>query len=303
MSSPDTCESAQFTARFGTSSWAYEGWQGLVYHRRYSKATFSRNSLAEYAAYAVEGRRLFRTVGIDHSFYRPPSRSQLTHYADLVPDDFQFCLKVWEELTIPKFAKVPRYGAKGGTHNPRFLDTALFHEFVAAPAIDTLGDKLGVFLFEFQRTGIEPDAFLDALEPFLAKLPQGPRYAVEVREPAILGPRYAGLLHAHGVGHVFNHWTAMPPLLTQLARLGGTFPASTVVVRLLTPLGLPHQEAVDRYRPYDRIVVPQAQMRTETVTLARNAVAAGYTPYVLVNNRAEGNAPLTIQALVQQLKH
>jgi uncharacterized protein YecE (DUF72 family) len=83
------------TVRFGTSSWAYEGWQGLVYHRPYAKSRFSQDTLAEYAAYAVDGKPLFRTVGIDHSFYRPAGVKQMAHYAEQVPDDFRFCSKLW----------------------------------------------------------------------------------------------------------------------------------------------------------------------------------------------------------------
>ena len=54
--------------RFGTSSWAYEGWQGLIYHRPYAKSRFSRECLSEYAAFRHEDRPLFDTVGIDHTF-------------------------------------------------------------------------------------------------------------------------------------------------------------------------------------------------------------------------------------------
>lgn len=292
----------QRSVRFGTSSWAYEGWQGQVYHRHYPRSRFSRDSLAEYAVYEVGGRRLFTTVGIDHSFYRPPSRVQFQHYADLVPDDFQFCLKVWEELTIATFAKLPRYGAKGGTANPRFLDPTLFQELVVTPAVAGLGSKLGLFIFEFQRTGITPTDFLNRLERFLAQLPLGPGYAVEVREPAILGPRYGDILAHFRVAHVYNHWTAMPPLREQHARLQGCFPSDAVVFRLLTPLGLPYRVAVDRYRPYNRLVQPLPDMRAQTVELVKQALAEGRSPYVLVNNRAEGNAPLTVQALVEQLR-
>jgi hypothetical protein len=48
---------------------------------------------------------------------------------------------------------------------------------------------------------------------------------------------------------------------------------------------------------YDKIVGPLPQMRLDTVTLVRQATKEGRSSYVLVNNRAEGNAPLTIQAL------
>jgi len=44
-------------------------------------------------------------------------------------------------------------------------------------------------------------------------------------------------------------------------------------------------------------------MRRETVHLARQAVREGRHAYVLVNNRAEGNAPLTVQALAEMLRH
>jgi hypothetical protein len=43
------------------------------------------------------------------------------------------------------------------------------------------------------------------------------------------------------------------------------------------------------------------QVRQETVQLVRQAVGAGLRPYVLVNNRSEGNAPLTVQALADLL--
>ena len=43
-------------------------------------------------------------------------------------------------------------------------------------------------------------------------------------------------------------------------------------------------------------------MRTGTVQLVRQAAGAGRRAYVLVNNRAEGNAPLTVEALTEMLR-
>ena len=57
---------------------------------------------------------LFSTVGIDHSFYQPASVKQLAHYAEQVPEHFCFCLKVWEQITLPAHANLPRYGPKPG---------------------------------------------------------------------------------------------------------------------------------------------------------------------------------------------
>ncbi len=46
-----------------------------------------------------------------------------------------------------------------------------------------------------------------------------------------------------------------------------------------------------------------SEMRQDTVTLIRQATSEGRGTYVLVNNRAEGNAPQTVQALVDALRY
>ena len=43
-------------------------------------------------------------------------------------------------------------------------------------------------------------------------------------------------------------------------------------------------------------------MRGEAVQLVRRAVREGRRAYVLVNNRAEGNAPLTVEGLMEMLR-
>jgi hypothetical protein len=57
-----------------------------------------------------------------------------------------------------------------------------------------------------------------------------------------------------------------------------------------------------RAEPYTKIVEELPQMRRAAVQLVRQAVGAGRRAYVLVNNRAEGNAPLTVEALVGILR-
>jgi uncharacterized protein YecE (DUF72 family) len=128
------------------------------------------------------------------------------------------------------------------------------------------------------------------------------RYAVEVRNPLILTPKYKDMLAAHGAAHVYNHWTAMPPLAHQHRKLGNTFTAPFVVLRLLTPLGISYEAAVKRAEPYNRIIQELPDMRADTISLVKQAVAQQRNAYVLVNNRSEGSAPLTVQALVDQLK-
>ncbi len=47
-----------------------------------------------------------------------------------IPEDFEMCFKVWEKITIPTYGTQPRYGARAGQPNPRFLDAKLFKGLV-----------------------------------------------------------------------------------------------------------------------------------------------------------------------------
>jgi len=92
----------------------------------------------------------------------------------------------------------------------------------------------------------------------------------------------------------------MPPLAEQHTRIQG-FTAVFTVLRLLTPLKMSYEAAKKRAEPYPKIVEELPQMRRETVQLVRQAVSEGRHAYVLVNNRSEENAPLTVQALSEML--
>lgn len=63
-----------------------------------------------------------------------------------------------------------------------------------------------------------------------------------------------------------------------------------------------YEAAKKRAEPYDKIVGELPEMRTDTVSLIQEATAENRSTYILVNNRAEGNAPLTIQALIDRLQ-
>jgi uncharacterized protein YecE (DUF72 family) len=287
--------------RFGSSTWTYEGWQGQVYKRQYTKSGFTRECLGEFCQYLYKGQPLFRTVGNDSTFYRPPSANQLTHYLTQIPEDFEMCFKVWEELTIPTYAKHPRYGPRAGQPNPNFLHADAFVKLVLQAHRDARFDPhTGPFLFEFQRHGIPAEEFCTRLEAFFAGLPRDFRYAVEIRNAGLLTPVYHEVLSRHGVAHVYNHWSYMPSLAEQHQRMQ-TFTAPFTVLRLLTPLKMTYEAAKRRAEPYDRIVGELPEMRQDTVKLVRQATGEGRAVYVLVNNRAEGNAPLTVQALVDMI--
>jgi len=59
---------------------------------------------------------------------------------------------------------------------------------------------------------------------------------------------------------------------------------------------------VKRYKPYDKIVQPLPEMRQDTAKLADQAVREKRRAYILVNNRSEGSAPRTIQAIFELMR-
>lgn len=280
--------------RFGTSSWAYPGWVGNVYSRKHAS---SNEYLEEYTRYP-----LFRTVGADMTFYNPPSVGLLKTWKALLPPKFPVVFKVWDEITVDRFEKVDQAGnprRMQGNRNPHFLDAGLFEDAFLGPIVDSgFQDHLGGLMFEFRSsTARSPQTFLNSLEAFLGALPNGFPYAVEVREPRLLGAAYQAILRNHQVSHVFNHWDRMLPLREQLDRVGLT--GDRVISRILTPLGMPYADAKKKFFPYDQLLPENRlpEMRVDVVELCEEAIKNHLPAYVLVNNRAEGYAPMTIQDL------
>ena len=282
--------------RFGTSSWTYPGWQWLIYHDGYkNEADLKKRSLSEYSRFPW-----FRTVGVDSSFYGPLSTATMRRYAEQVPPHFQWVQKAWEAITIPEFASLKRYGARAGKLNPDFLNADLFCERVLGPCAEDIKPHIGPFVFQFQALqNCTPESaaeFVEKLGGFLAKLPKDFQYATEVRNREILAPAYFATLNKHGATHCFNHWTAMPPLIDQMraAADAGGIDAPFYVARILTPLGVRYEDAVKRFSPYDRLQAPIPQLRQDLVRLGLRALKRNVRLFILVNNRAEGCAPLTI---------
>ena len=277
--------------RFGTSTWTYPGWHGLVYSREYPKKGASAAMLEEYAQFP-----LFRTVGIDSFFYAPPSPRTLDQYAAALPADFPCVMKVWDRLTVETF-EGPRDQALRGQANPDFLNAERFVRDVLEPLRGHFAGHVGPMVFEFQRVrAMTFDEFLRRLDGFFAQLPTDAPYAVELRNADFLRPEYFALLRTHGVGHVLNSWTAMPRIGEQLL-LHDVITAPFLVARALLRPGRRYAEAVDLFAPYDRIREPNPELRADLAAVAQTAHDLRMPAYLIVNNRAEGSAPETIRAV------
>jgi len=286
--------------KFGTSSWNYPGWQGIVYQQPYKdEKALRKDALSEYVRFPW-----FRTVGIDSSFYAPPAVSTLSRYKQQVPADFRWAAKVWERISVPQFGTHPRYGALAGKENPDFLSPKLFNEQFLHPFRESQTTAhCEVFILQFQafpqKTVEQPEWFYAALEKFFSGIPQDFRFATELRNRELISHDYLSILNKHRHTHCFNHWDAMPPLIEQMKLIAacGGINHPLYVARLLTPLGMRYQQAVKKFSPYNRLVAANPRMRADTVRLAKRAVERGAQAYILVNNRSEGNAPITINEI------
>jgi uncharacterized protein YecE (DUF72 family) len=282
--------------RLGTSSWTFPGWSGLVYRKHYpNQKAFTRDSLAEYAQHP-----LFHTVGIDRSHYAPLSEQDLASYAAQLPRGFRCVIKVWDELTTMVFPDHERYGARRGQPNPSFLDAQRFRDQVAAPLLSTFREHTGPLVLEVapMRKVPSPRVFEDALARFLKAAPPELHYAVELRNRELLTPRYLAILKHFAASHVLNYWTLMPTIGEQL-RMPEILPGPFVVSRLLLPPYRGYEQRKRELSPFDRILDPQPQMREDVIELAARAGELGHTLFIIVNNKAEGSAPLTVKALAE----
>ena len=248
---------------FGTSSWKYEGWLGSIYsperyttRGRFSRAKFEAECLSEYA-------ETFPAVCGDFSFYQFPTDAYWRRLFGDVPRSLLFAFKVPEEITVASWPTHARYGARAGKENEGFLDASLFETAFARP-LSAYRDRVASMIFEFgtfsKKTFPDARAFCRRLGWFLGALPEGFRYAVEVRNPEFLGPEYFDTLAHHNTAHVFNAWTRMPEIGDQIA-MPGSFTADFTVVRALLRKGRSYEEAVAGFEPYRLVQEPNGPVR------------------------------------------
>ena len=288
------------TLHMGAMTWSYPGWHGVVYKRAHSAKELAALGLTAYAA-----QPLLRAAEIDRSYYEPLPESVFEGYAAQVPDDFLFVVKAHEDCSVERFPQHARYGKKRGLMNERYLDPEYATRAVVEPLVG-LGPKLHSLLFQFSPVVPAPDEaaqreFADRLYTFLDGLPEGITYAVELRTEALLTPHYAAALVDAGAIHCHSAWTFMPSVLEQARSL----PPETrrpLLVRWLLRRGERYEQANARFEPFNSLKQEDPSTREEVATLVSKALAHNVPTLALVDNKAEGCAPPSIELLAQALR-
>ena len=293
----------------GTSSWSFPGWEGIVYGEAYSDSKLSRDGLTAYGIHP-----LLRTVSLDRSFYAPLSIAEYLRYAQQVPDDFRFIVKAPASVTD---ATVRGERGEPVADNPCFLDAELAAREFVEPCLAGLGAKAGVLVFQCsplpERMLAEPAAWVERLAAFFAALPSlpvgtdeapGPCYALEIRDACLLTPRLIRMLREHGVRYCVGLHARMPEALRQaaaLALMDGEEPAGPLVVRWSLHSGFKYEQAKAKYEPFNRLVDEDPATRHSLAELAARYALAGQPVLIIVNNKAEGSAPLSCDALAREI--
>ena len=293
-------QSLPSTLYLGTSSWSFPGWKGLVYDRDAGEALLARKGLAAYARHP-----LFRSVGLDKTFYRPAPRAEFERLAAEVPTGFRFLVKMWRGVVE---RDVRGAAGSAGAAADAFLDARIAEVECIRPAVEGLGDKAGPLLFQFPPMhlggGRAHRGFLAQLASFLAALPKGPLYAVELRNRTLVSPDYAPrlgeLLAEHGVAPCLTVHPTMPDVETQSRELALN-PSLPLVMRWMLRGNHAYGEAKELYAPFDALAEPDDASRDALARLARGALRAGLGAWVIVNNKAEGSSPLSVERLARRI--
>ncbi|WKB53518.1 DUF72 domain-containing protein [Eleftheria terrae] len=287
--------------RFGTSSWNFPGWHGLVWGREYAESTLSRRGLTAYTQHP-----LLRCVSLDRSFYRPMEVSAYAALAAQVPADFRFVVKAPSLVTD---ALVRASDGRGVEPNPLFLDPAAAVTQCIEPAVQGLGATLGVLVFQVSPLPLawlaEPQRWLQALERLfeaataaLAQAGHPALLALEVRDPELLTPALATLLKRHGVRYCLGLHDRMPDIEAQLPLLRALWPGP-LVCRWNLQRGFKYEPARERFAPFNALVAPDPATREVLAKVIAATAIGGHAVFVTVNNKAEGSAPLSIWELAK----
>ncbi len=274
----------------GTCSWKYDSWQGLVYSEAKDK-----NYLRQYS-------RHFSTVEVDQWFWSLfagskavlPSPRVVGEYADAVPNDFIFSIKVPNSVTLTHHYR--KHKADPLEANPHFLSVELMQRFLESLA--PLGGRIGPLNFQFEYLNRQKMAglgeFIARFGEFVTKLPAGFTYCLETRNPNYLTARYFEFLAATGVHHVFLQGYYMPSIFALHQQFGDRIRSRTVI-RLHGP---DRREIEDRTGgDWSRIVAPRDQELQALTGMLADLRERRVETFLYVNNHFEGSAPRTIDRI------
>jgi uncharacterized protein YecE (DUF72 family) len=236
----------------------------------------------------------FDTVEADVTYYRIPSERMVEGWERRTPDGFVLC------------AKFPRsivHGGEGARPNP---ETVLVPEAVSEDAqafcrkMGALGGKCGPLVLQFPYFNKEvfegPGPFLERLDIFLGTLPDGFRYAVEVRNRWWVKEPLLHILRRHKVALVLTELSYLPHP-ADIAKKVDVVTTDFVYARLIGD----RKAVEEKTKTFDKIVVDQSESLDRWTDLLKELLQNVPKAYVFANNHYAGHGPATIRELASRI--
>ena len=167
----------------GTSGWSYKEWIGPFYTK------MDKSMLRAYT-------RVFKTVEIDSTFYRYPSKGTVMGWTRYSPDGFVYTAKLPGLITHEKKLELAQN-----------IDEDL-QRFLELMEPLSLSGKLGCILIQLPpRFDYRPKQ----LEDFLKLLPTYVKFAIEFRDPSWMRNETWALLEKYKVAYTIVDEPLLPP--------------------------------------------------------------------------------------------
>ncbi|MGB3224115.1 MAG: DUF72 domain-containing protein [Desulforhopalus sp.] len=279
----------------GTCSWKYDSWRGIIY-----SDLKQINYLREYSQH-------FSTVEIDQWFWSLftsdeavlPKPKVVKEYADSVPEDFIFSIKVPNSITLTHYYKKQKSNSL--QVNPHFLSVDVMKHFLELLA--PLGDRIGPLNFQFEYLNKQKmggvGEFIEKFEDFVEQLPAGFKYCVEIRNPNYLTKKYFDFLAATELYHVFLQGYYMPSIFDVYKQFSEKI-RSLTVIRLH---GGDRKEMEEQTgNNWNRIVTSKDEYLQSLAKMIADLKTRNLETFLYVNNHFEGSAPRTIARINELLE-
>ena len=257
--------------------------------------------------YLQEYSRHYKTVEVDQWFWSLfagdkavlPKTAVVQEYANSVPEDFTFCIKIPNSITLTHHYKKKKSDPL--IPNPHFLSIDLINRFLER--LEPIAGNLGPLIFQFEYLNKQKmpgglQQFVDQFGEFAEKLPGGQRYCVEIRNPNYLNPSYFGFLANLNLCHVFLQGYYMPPIFNLYEKHRVHIKDHTVI-----RLHGPDRQGIEKKtgKDWSQLIAPKDKDINSLVNMISDLRSRNVESFVYVNNHFEGSAPRTITRIKEVL--
>jgi uncharacterized protein YecE (DUF72 family) len=226
---------------------------------------------ADYLSFYAEH---FPAVEVDSTFYACPSVQTVSNWAARTPEGFTFAVKIPQRISHEKVL------VGCDAELAEFLRT-----------MDVLGAKLGPIVLQFpffnKSAFQDRHEFLDRLVPFLPKLTNSYKFAIEIRNRNWLDAEFANLFRDRSIALVLQDrsWMRSPSELKF-----DPITAGWTYIRWLGDRNAIEQQTMS----WDKTIVDRSAELSSWVDFCYQVRKRGVLIYAFANNHFSGHAPATI---------